>query len=708
MENRSRCVQRLQLVLNIQRREDVLRVADRQVGGVGIVGSIAVAGSRDDVREALLVVLGKAIGGRLGGRCLQVVQVAVHFLIIGQTLPHMIQHRGGKLLRRRMCQILADPVCVEARLIHADQSDRREVVGEGAEVTLGVGIQSVLHQLGDDAALDLERPGRDIHQPVEAAVEVLLVGCLVGNAGHIDGDNTHRTGGLTASEEAAGFLAQLAQVKAQAAAHGTDIGRLHIAVDIVGEIRCAVLGGHFKQQPVIFSVGPVKIAGDGIGGDGILEAAAVGIALNHGFDERLIDDVHLVLAVLILEVHFLAADYAVLLGEVGRDNPVQRDVGEGCLRAPPGRSIDAEDEGFDALLDGIIAHVITLDKGGEVCIEGRERLCACPLILHDAEEIDHLVAQRCQMLGGCRGDLAGHTAQSLLDQLLERPPGAIAGQHGEVVQMDVRVPVRIGDLLVVNLAQPVVGGNGAGVGQDQTADRIGHGGILLDAPVIDLEVVVHNLLVVQQRIAHIAHTLTLLTIQDICLGDLVIARLNQDRLHAVLNILHRHPILLDLGLEIGRDLQRQKVDGVIIILQITGIKRLNDCIAYLAQVEIDNLAVPFDYCIHTASPLFLCSGIRTASGSSPTRAPLLYYTILVVVCQAHFYYILCQISKNHQDIVSTRFPAPTAPGVHTPRNSVGIPLSHAILHIAASVCGVCAVYVPAPTRLPLSLKFCRK
>ena len=166
--------------------------------------------------------------------------------------------------------------------------------------------------------------------------------------------------------------------------------------------------------------------------------------------------------------------------------------------------------------------------------------------------------------------------------------------------MDVRIPVRIGNLLVVNLAQPVVGGNGAGVGQDQTADRIGHGGILLDAPVIDLEVVVHNLLVVQQRIAHIAHTLTLLTIQDICLGDLVIARLNQDRLHAVLNILHRHPILLDLGLEIGRDLQRQKVDGVIIILQITGIKRLNDCIAYLAQVEIDNLAVPFDYCIHTA------------------------------------------------------------------------------------------------------------
>ena len=42
---------------------------------------------------------------------------------------------------------------------------------------------------------------------------------------------------------------------------------------------------------------------------------------------------------------------------------VQRDVGEGCLRAPPGRSIDAEDEGFDALLDGIIAHVITLGRG---------------------------------------------------------------------------------------------------------------------------------------------------------------------------------------------------------------------------------------------------------------------------------------------------------------------------------------------------------
>ena len=85
----------LQLVLDLQSGEDILGVAHGQVGGVGVVRSAVLVGG-DDVGVLLLVVLGEAVGGGLGGSGLQVVQVAVLLLIVGQTLAHMVEHVLGK------------------------------------------------------------------------------------------------------------------------------------------------------------------------------------------------------------------------------------------------------------------------------------------------------------------------------------------------------------------------------------------------------------------------------------------------------------------------------------------------------------------------------------------------------------------------------------------------------------------------------------
>src|SRR5699024_12338797 len=46
------------------------------------------------------------------------------------------------------------------------------------------------------------------------------------------------------------------------------------------------------------------------------------------------------------------------------------------------------------------------------------------------------------------------------------PAGAVAREHGEVVEMNVGVAVGGGNLVVVDLAEPVVGGDGAGVGEE--------------------------------------------------------------------------------------------------------------------------------------------------------------------------------------------------------------------------------------------------
>ena len=122
-------------------------------------------------------------------------------------------------------------------------------------------------------------------------------------------------------------------------------------------------------------------------------------------------------------------------------------------------------------------------------------------------------------MGRRRGaDFSRHAAEPLLDELPEAPAGAVAGEHTQIVQMQICVPVRLRDLRVVNFAQPVVCCDRAGVGQNQTADRIGDRGVFLHAPVVDPEIVVHQLLVIEQRTSDVAQLFSLLAVENIRLG----------------------------------------------------------------------------------------------------------------------------------------------------------------------------------------------
>ena len=194
---------------------------------------------------------------------------------------------------------------------------------------------------------------------------------------------------------------------------------------------------------------------------GYWKPTALGVAFDHDLDERLVDHVHLGLAVAVGEILLHTADDGGLVAQVGRARPVERDVAERRLGAPARRRVDAEDEALDAVLGLLVGQAVGADERSQVGVEAAERLGARPFVLHDAEEVDHLVAQARQMLGGLGRDLARHAAQALLDELLERPAGAIAGEHRQVVQVDVGVAMGVGDLLVIDLRQPVVCGDGA-------------------------------------------------------------------------------------------------------------------------------------------------------------------------------------------------------------------------------------------------------
>ena len=253
---------------------------------------------------------------------------------------------------------------------------------------------------------------------VQAFVEIRLVLGQIGDPGHVDGHHADGAGAFAGTEKSSRLSAQFPQIQTQAAAHAADVAGLHVAVDVIGEIRRAVLGRHFKQQPVVFRLRPVEILGNGIGGDGVLESSSVGVSLDHGLDKRLVDHVHLRLAISVGKVHLFSAYDGRHGRHIRRHRPVQGNVGKRCLGAPAAGGINAVDKRLDALFHLVIGQVIRLDKGRQVGVKRGKRLGPRPLVLHNAQEIDHLVAQHRQMLGRRRGDLAGNAAQPFQKQLL--------------------------------------------------------------------------------------------------------------------------------------------------------------------------------------------------------------------------------------------------------------------------------------------------
>ncbi len=118
------------------------------------------------------------------------------------------------------------------------------------------------------------------------------------------------------------------------------------------------------------------------------------------------------------------------------------------------------------------------------------------------------------------------------------------------MNVDIRISVRIADLIIIDLAQPVVGRDRTGVGKDQTADRICNGTVFLDTPVKRIQIIIDDLLIVQRRFLDVSDILTLSAVQNICFRNIVISRFTQHLLHGVLNLFNTDLTFFDLRLKI--------------------------------------------------------------------------------------------------------------------------------------------------------------
>jgi len=84
MEDRAGSVECLQFILDIKRFKHIFSIAYWQVGAVGIIRSIAVlAASSDDIRIALQIMFGKAVGSGFCRSSLKVIELSrIQLLII--------------------------------------------------------------------------------------------------------------------------------------------------------------------------------------------------------------------------------------------------------------------------------------------------------------------------------------------------------------------------------------------------------------------------------------------------------------------------------------------------------------------------------------------------------------------------------------------------------------------------------------------------
>ena len=192
--------------------------------------------------------------------------------------------------------------------------------------------------------------------------------------------------------------------------------------------------------------------------------------------------------------------------------------------------------------------------------------------------------------------------------------------------MEIRIAVGVADLLIIDLAEPVVGSDGTGVGQDQPAHGVGDSGVFLDSPVRHPQIVVNQLFIVQHGGAYFTQPLPVLSVKNVGFCNGRISGTLQHRLHAVLNVLHTDLVVLDLAGIVRRHLQCKQIDDIRVVGDLRRVKRLCDGLCDTRQVKVHLSSVPFDYLIHKlhsfkclAAACLECREARLAAGVSVHR-----------------------------------------------------------------------------------------
>ena len=494
-------VLRLELVLVVEQREDVLLGVHRELRGVGVErvapGAPGLLVGAAQLGEAPLVDPRETVARPFRRRRLEVEEGVGLLLVPHQPLAHVVEDAQPEGAAARVGQPAAEQVL--RRLVHPDDADRREVVvpvaavalADAAQVVAHVRIEAVLGVALEHLALDDEAVARDVHQPVEPGEELVLVLREEAEARQVERDDADRAGQRVGAEEAAAAPVEAARVEAQPAAHAPRVLRGEVGIDEVGEVRQAVARRRRpeRREPRVVVV---EAAGDVVGRDREGEDPPLRVPAGHHLEEGAVEEVHLRLELAVRLLEPLAADDHRLAPQRLRHVEVERDVGERRLEADARRHVEVEDELLQRLPHLLVAEAVAADERREVGVHAGEGLRPRGLALQRVEEVRDLPEGGAEVARRPALRLAGRPLEPLRQQVAEVPADAVDGEQVEVVDVQVAVEVRAADLRRIEPLEPVGRADVAGDVVVQPLQAEPHVRVFGDLPVAAVEVAVHE------------------------------------------------------------------------------------------------------------------------------------------------------------------------------------------------------------------------
>ena len=188
MEDRAARIAGLELILVVEGVKQVVSGASGKLARIGIIWLRAARGH--DVRPLLPIMPREAVGGRFSGVASRLKKLARNLLVVLEAEAACVQGPRGRRPSLLRLYTLAEEV--EAAFVHAHEAYRVEVVVEAAEVAARVGKEAAVKEARDDLALDAERFRGQVHEPVQARVELRPVARDMAYAGQVDGDDAYR------------------------------------------------------------------------------------------------------------------------------------------------------------------------------------------------------------------------------------------------------------------------------------------------------------------------------------------------------------------------------------------------------------------------------------------------------------------------------------------------------------------------------------
>ena len=125
------------------------------------------------------------------------------FLKFHHALPNVIQQTQGKAVSPRRAKILLVLGKVADHLVNAVNSQRGEVIAQGAQIAARVGKQPLVHMLLNHGTLDFKAVAAHFQQLIQTGKQTGFIALIqIPQAGAVQGDDSQGAGLLGRAKQA--------------------------------------------------------------------------------------------------------------------------------------------------------------------------------------------------------------------------------------------------------------------------------------------------------------------------------------------------------------------------------------------------------------------------------------------------------------------------------------------------------------------------